>query len=154
MKQITCIALAFLLAGATSDLPATKITEQGKMMTAKGNFEVNLLPKEDVEAPAGRMIINKRYQGDMEGFGVGQMVSKRTKNGTAIYYAIEEFSGSVNSKSGAFTLIHKGYMDKESQFLEVVILDGSGSDELKYISGSMSIVQDGDNHTYELSYKL
>ena len=142
------------LVGAVSHLFATKITEKEKIMSAKGKFEANLVPQKDDEAPAGRMIIKKSYQGDIEGNGVGQMVSKRTESGTAVYFAIEEFSGTVNGKSGAFTLIHKGYMNKESQSLEVVILDGSGSGELKNISGSMSIAQDGDNHTYELNYKL
>lgn len=154
MKQIVCIALILLLAGTVGYSFATKITEKEKTMSAKGKFEVNLIPQKDDEASAGRMIINKSYQGDIEGAGVGQMISKRTESGTAIYFAIEEFSGTVNGKSGAFTLIHKGYMNKESQSLEVIILDGSGNGELKNISGSMSIVQDGDNHTYELSYKL
>lgn len=154
MKQIIRIALMFLLAGAASYSFATKTTEQEEIMSAKGKFEVSLLPKKDDKAPAGRMTINKSYQGDVEGTGVGQMISKRTENGTAIYYAIEEFSGAVHGKSGAFTLIHNGYMNKESQSLEVVILDGSGSGELKNISGSMSIDQDGDTHTYELSYKI
>ena len=43
------------------------------------------------------------------------MISKRTENGTAVYYAIEEFSGSVKGKNGGFTLVHKGHMSKESQ---------------------------------------
>ena len=45
-------------------------------------------------------------------------------------------------------------MSKESQSLEVVILEGSGKGELEHITGSMSIVQDDGNHTYELNYNL
>ena len=123
-------------------------------MSAKGKFEVNLEPQKDEDAPAGRMIIKKTYSGDLIGSGVGQMISKRTDGGSAVYYAIEEFAGKVNGKSGAFTLIHKGFMSKESQSLDVVILEGSGEGELKNITGTMSIVQDGGNHTYELNYKL
>ena len=123
-------------------------------MDAKGTFEVNLTPQDDADSPAGRMVIDKNYLGDMNGSGIGQMISKRTESGTAVYYAIEEFSGSVESKSGAFTLVHKGYMSKESQSLKVVILEGSGSGELENISGSMVIVQDANGHTYELTYEL
>lgn len=123
-------------------------------MSAKGKFEVNLEPQKDEDAPAGRMIIKKTYSGDLIGFGVGQMISKRTDGGSAVYYAIEEFAGKLNGKRGAFTLIHKGFMSKESQSLDVVILAGSGEGELKNINGTMSIVQDGGNHTYELNYKL
>jgi len=124
------------------------------MMSAEGTFEVDLTPQEDVGCPAGRMLIEKTYRGDMNGSGIGQMISKRTENGTAIYCAIEEFSGSVNGKSGGFTLVHKGHMSKEAQSLEVTVLEGSGSGELQTISGSMLIVQDANGHRYELAFEL
>ena len=123
-------------------------------MSAKGTFEVDLQPQADADSPAGRMIINKTYTGDMIGSGKGQMISKSTEDGTAVYYAVEEFSGSVNGRNGAFTLIHKGQMGKETQALDVEILDGSGSGELKNICGSLAINQDSNGHTYELMYKL
>ena len=123
-------------------------------MSANGTFEVDLTPQEDVGYPAGRMLIKKTYLGDANGSGIGQMISKRTENGTAVYYAIEEFSGSVKGKSGGFTLVHKGYMSKETQSLEVTILEGSGSGELQNISGSMLIVQESNGHRYALTFEL
>jgi hypothetical protein len=45
-------------------------------------------------------------------------------------------------------------MSKESQSLEVVIFEGSGSGELENISGSMIIAQDAGGHTYELTFEL
>lgn len=123
-------------------------------MTATGTFEVALTPQEDIDFPAGRMLIKKAYSGGMAGSGVGQMISKRTAEGAAIYYAIEEFSGTLDGKKGGFTLTHKGFMSAESQLLEVVILEGSGSGELQQISGSMTITQSADGHEYELAYEL
>ena len=123
-------------------------------MLANGTFEVDLKPQEDVGFPVGRMLITKTYLGDLSGSGIGQMISKRTENGTAVYCAIEEFSGSVKGKNGGFTLVHKGLMSKESQSLEVTILEGSGSGELQNISGSMQIVQDANGHRYELAFEL
>ena len=123
-------------------------------MTAKGTFEVDLQAQADADAPAGRMVIDKTYSGDMTGSGKGQMISKRTEGGTAVYYAVEEVSGSLKGKNGSFTLIHKGHMSKESQTLDVEILEGSGSGELQNISGSMAITQDSNGHTYELMYEL
>jgi len=123
-------------------------------MTAKGIFEVDLQPQSDGDFPAGRMLIDKTYSGDMTGSGKGQMISKRTESGTAVYYAIEEFSGTVQGKNGAFTLIHKGHMFAESQSLDIKILAGSGGGELDNISGSMAITQDSDGHSYELVYEL
>ena len=82
------------------------------------------------------------------------MISKRTESGVAVYYAVEEFSGSVKGKNGTFTLIHKGYMSKESQSLEVLVLEGSGSGEFESISGSMVITQGPNGHSYEFTYEL
>jgi hypothetical protein len=123
-------------------------------MTLKGEFEVNLLPQQDEEAPAGRMLIDKSYQGNLEGAGTGQMISKRLENGNAAYFAIEEFKGKLNDKSGGFTLIHRGSMNPDAESLVITILEGSGSGELKNISGTMSIDQEGDKHFYELDYSL
>jgi len=102
-------------------------------MIAKGTFEVELQPQADADCPAGRMLINKTYAGDLSGSGRGQMISKRTDDGTAIYYAVEEFVGAINGKNGAFTLIHS---------------------DLAKMSGSMTISQDSDGHFYELEYEL
>jgi hypothetical protein len=123
-------------------------------MIAKGTFDVKLTPQQDEETPAGRMTIYKTFSGEMEGKGKGQMISKRLENGTAVYFAIEEFEGTISGKSCSFTFMHKGAMSKESQSLEITILDGSGSGELETISGSMSVVQDGGAHSYELKYAL
>ena len=124
------------------------------MNSANGHFEVDLAPQVDADAPAGRMVLNKNYRGDMEGSGVGQMISKRTENGTAVYYAIEEFTGSVDGRTGAFTLVHQGSMSADAQSLEVTVLEGSGSGELANIRGSVAITQDENGHRYDLEYEL
>lgn len=123
-------------------------------MSASGTFEVELTPQEDPGFPAGRMLITKTYMGDMSGSGVGQMISKRTENGAAVYFAIEEFSGSVCGRIGGFTLLHKGYMSSDSQSLEVTVLPDSGTGALKDLSGSMLIVQDANGHSYEFTFEL
>jgi len=136
-------------------LPVSADGSKGtEMKLAVGTFEVKLEPQVDEGAPAGRMKIEKQYSKGLVGSGVGQMISKRVDGGAAVYYAIEEFVGSVDGKSGAFTLVHKGYMDAESQSLEVEILSGSGSGELTGISGAMTISQTSGGHSYELSYRL
>ena len=153
-KIIYAYLIIFLSDVSSASFSDNLIAKQEKIMQAKGQFEVKLEPQKDEDAPAGRMIINKTYSGDLIGSGVGQMISKRTAAGSAAYYAIEEFTGSINGKSGTFTLVHKGFMSKESQSLDVLILDGSGSGELKNITGTMEIIQNDGNHSYELNYEL
>lgn len=123
-------------------------------MPASGTFEVKLTPAEDADFPAGRMLISKVYSGDLQGHGTGQMLSKRTGDGTAIYYAVEEFSGTLMGKQGGFTLLHEGYMSEDAQSLDVAILAGSGSGELANITGAMLITQDQAGHAYELTFEL
>lgn len=154
MKKIIYTTLIILLVSIAAPSFSANTIRQEKIMLAKGQFEVNLEPQKDENSPAGRMIINKTYSGDLVGSGVGQMISKRTDTGSAVYYAIEEFTGTVHGTVGAFTIVHKGSMSKESQSLDVVILDGSGDGELVNITGSMKIIQDGGNHSYELNYEL
>ena len=122
-------------------------------MSAHGIFEVNLEPQKDENAPVGRMLINKKYTGDIDGTGIGQMISKRTDNGVAVYFAIEEFEGSVDGKTGSFTLVHTGYMSGETQSLDIKILEGSGRGELGDISGSMDIIVEEGEHKFVLHYE-
>ena len=123
-------------------------------MSAKGSFSVELTPQGDGNFAAGRMIIDKSYTGDLEGTGTGQMISKRIENGAAVYFAIEEFVGTVGGKKGAFTLLHKGFMSSEEQLLEITILQGSGSGELAGIAGTLEITQEDGTHQYRLKYSL
>lgn len=152
MKKLLAVSLLWF--GLSCLTSASEVSNESETMKASGAFEVDLQPQADAGFPAGRMIIDKTYSGDMIGAGVGQMISKRTTGGTAVYYAVEEFSGSVNGKNGAFALLHEGRMTEEAQTLDIQILEGSGSGELENISGSMTITQDSNGHAYELEYDL
>ena len=123
-------------------------------MKAKGTFDVTLDPFEDEHAPAGRMVINKTYRGGLEGTGTGQMLSKRTAEGVAVYSAIEEFVGSVDGQSGSFTLSHHGFMSQEKQTLTIEIIPSSGSAGLATITGSLEINQQDGQHSYVLTYDV
>lgn len=151
-------AISLFILGAALVFTASKIhAEQGrqeKMMEVEGRFDISLEPQEDKETPAGRMLIRKEYIGGLAGNGLGQMLSKRTPSGTAAYSAVEEFSGKLDGKTGTFTLIHQGFMSAEKQELEIYILEGSGTEELATISGTLEIIKEAGTHKYILRYKL
>lgn len=142
-----------LISFSSSSL-ADKNSLMADSKAAEGKFDVVVAAQQDADTPAGRMIIKKSYEGAMQGSGVGQMISKRTQNGNAAYYAIEEFSGVVDGKQGAFTLLHNGRMSSSNSSLVVTILEGSGSGELATISGSLMITETAGLHAYQLIYKL
>lgn len=120
---------------------------------ATGQFTVNILPQQDAIG-AGRMIIEKDYDGELQGVGKGQMLSKQVDGGISVYCAIEEFEGQLGGKSGNFTLLHQGMMSSQTRELSVTVIEGSGGGELSSLTGSMQINQDENSHSYIFEYSL
>ena len=71
---------------------------------ATGTFKVNLTPQQDGPSPAvGRMIIDKKFSGDLEASSEGQMLMASTAvQGSAGYVAIEKVTGTLNGRRGSF----------------------------------------------------
>lgn len=126
-------------------------------MHAKGEFEVKLVPiTDDRTIPlTGRMTIDKEFHGDLEGSSEGQMLSAGTAvSNSAGYVAIERVEGSLNNKKGSFFLQHNAIMDKGKGTLNIIIIPDSGTDELKGITGKLSIEIVNKRHFYDLEYSL
>lgn len=103
----------------------------------------------------GRLAIAKKYHGDLEGTGVGQMLGVRTDvNGSAGYVAMERVTGLLAGRSGTFTLQHSGTMPRGAPKLFITVIPDSGTGEFAGLSGSMVInIVDG-KHFYEFDYQI
>lgn len=127
------------------------------MSHATGTFDVRITPvppESDSAADAhGRMSLSKTFHGGLQGTGQGEMLAVREGQSGA-YVAIERLSGTLDGRSGGFSLVHRGVMDAGGQELSITVVPGSGSGELTGISGvfHLSIV-DGE-HRYVLDYSL
>ena len=122
---------------------------------ATGSFDVALTPCEGDEPAMGRMLINKRYKGDLAGIGKGQMLSSRsTVEGSAGYVAMELFEGSVEDKFGTFVLLHKGLMNRGESTLRISVVPDSGTGELVGITGEMTIDIAEAVHNFAFDYSL
>ena len=122
-----------------------------------GNFEVTLQPQaaeENVGDPSiGRMSIDKRFHGDLDGTSRGEMLSVRTDvAGSAGYVAIERVTGTLQGKQGSFALQHSGIMKRGLPDLTITVIPDSGTGELAGIIGSMRIDNVEGNHTYYFDY--
>jgi len=127
------------------------------MKQAKGSFEVKLTPEDDKsgEAIVGRMSIEKRFQGDIEGTSKGLMVMAGTAvQGSAGYVALEKITGSVAGLSGTFYLQHSGLMNRGVGELTILVVPDSGTDELTGLWGSLDIKIEGGKHFYEFEYDV
>ena len=125
---------------------------------ARGTFEVKLSPQVDGEAGGaslGRMLIDKRFGGDLEATSRGQMLAVRTAvEGSAGYVALEQVEGTLGGRSGGFVLQHSGTMERGTQQLSVTVVPDSGTGGLEGLAGRMSIVVAEGRHSYEFDYTL
>ena len=125
---------------------------------ASGTFEVKLSPQVDGDAGGaclGRMLIDKRFGGDLEATSRGQMLAFRAAvEGSAGYVALEHVEGTLAGRAGGFVLQHSGTMERGAQELSVTVVPDSGTGQLEGLAGRMRIVIAEGRHSYEFDYTL
>jgi hypothetical protein len=123
---------------------------------ARGAFTVDIKPLTPAPAEGlGRFSIDKTLTGDLEGTTKGEMFTGGDpQQGVAGYVAIEVFTGTLAGKHGGFALQHSATMDASGRKMSVIVVPGSGTGELKGISGDFSIEIASGQHAYDLSYTL
>ena len=126
---------------------------------AKGIFEVKATP---VAADAGddtqigRLTLDKKFSGDLEGTSRGQMLGFRSATeGSGGYVAQEKVTGKLGGRSGSFVLQHIGTMKKGSApITNVTVVPDSGTGDFTGIAGVMTIIIAGGKHNYEFAYTI
>jgi hypothetical protein len=125
------------------------------MNKAHGDFEVKLTPQSAADAPIGRMSIDKQFHGDLEATSKGEMLAFMTSvKGSAGYVAMEQVTGALNGRTGAFVLQHTGTMARGDQQQSVTVVPDSGTDELKGLAGKMTIIIANGKHSYDFDYEI
>jgi hypothetical protein len=126
------------------------------MHHAHGTFTVDVRPLTPAPAEGlSRYTINKVIHGDFEGTTKGEMFGAGDpKQGAAGYVAIEMVTGTLNGKQGSFALQHLATMDASGPRMQVIVVPGSGTGELKGIGGTFTIRVENGQHFYEFDYTL
>jgi hypothetical protein len=144
----------FLLGLASLTIAQQKTTSM--TYHAKGTFTVDV--RTIAPAPPeglSRFSIDKQIHGDLEGTSKGEMLSGGDpKQGVAGYVAMELVTGTLQGKKGSFALQHTATMDQSGQKMSVVVVPGSGTSELKGISGRFDIQIANGQHSYDFEYTL
>ena len=126
------------------------------MHHAHGTFTVKMEPA--AASPAEGLTsftMQKQFEGGFTGTGKGEMISAGDyKLGEAGYVAIETVTGTLDGKHGSFALAQMATMDPTGRKLEVVVVPGSGTGELKGIGGIFTIKIENGQHFYDLDYTL
>ncbi|HKD17024.1 MAG TPA: DUF3224 domain-containing protein [Thermoanaerobaculia bacterium] len=147
-----------LVAYESTKLPETvKKEEPAVPHHATGSFDVKMTPQKSEEGSLlARYALDKTYHGPLDGTSRGEMLSAGTavKN-SAGYVAFEQFSGTLDGKTGTFVLQHSATMTRGDGKLSITVVPDSGTGELAGISGSMSIrIEKGGAHFYDFDYTL
>jgi hypothetical protein len=126
---------------------------------ARGSFDVKITPQPPEDKTEGltlgRMLIEKKFQGDLEAVSQGQMLTGMTEaKGSGAYVAIERVTGTLHGRSGSFILHHLGIMERGAPRLDVNVVPDSGTRDLAGIAGAMTIIIAEGKHSYELAYTL
>jgi hypothetical protein len=126
---------------------------------AQGTFEVKLSPQatddKTADGTIGRMLIEKRFRGDLEGASKGEMLTAGTSvKGSAGYVAIERVSGKLHGRSGTFILQHSGTMARGAPQLIITVVPDSGTGQLVGLAGTFDIKITDGKHSYNFEYTL
>ncbi len=100
------------------------------------------------------MRIEKTFTGDIDGHGTVEMLAVQADSGAG-YVALEHIAGTVNGRSGGFSLLHIGTMAGTEQWSRWPVVPGSGTGDLSTIRGEGRIDIDAQGrHTLTLDYDL
>jgi len=131
------------------------------MERAAGSFDVKVTSqKPDTQiaraANLGRLTIDKRFHGDLEGTGKGEMLATQSDvPGSAGYVALERVTGKLKGRSGGFVLQHNATMTRGTPVSSITVVPDSGTGELRGLSGRMTVtVAPEGGHTYEFDFKF
>jgi len=146
--------------GQTNNPSATQTKkETTSTMHAKGPFDVKLSPQTSPELPQGvisRMSIDKTFHGDLEGTSKGEMLAAGSggKGSSGGYVALEQVTATLNGRKGTFVLQHSATMTAGVPQLSIIVVPGSGTDQLAGLSGKMDIIITEGKHSYDFEYTL
>lgn len=126
------------------------------MQHAHGTFTVDVHSLAPAPAEGlARFSIDKQIQGDLEAITKGEMLSGGDpRQGAAGYVAMEVVTGTLHGKHGSFALQHFATMDANGPKMNVIVVPGSGTGDLKGIAGTFVIHIDKGQHSYDLDYTL
>jgi uncharacterized protein DUF3224 len=135
--------------------------QKGAVVTtrASGTFDVKLTPQASTDsasgAAVGRMSIDKKFHGDLEGTSRGEMLSAGTAvRDSAGYVAIEWVSATLGGRSGTFALQHSGTLTRGAPQSAITVVPDSGTGQLVGLAGKFAIQIADGKHSYDFEYTL
>lgn len=148
------VITSFLLAAVIGAPANDSVKKENAVHHATGSFEVKVTP-DPAGSEWGRMDIEKRFAGDLEGTSRGQMLSAFGSVKTSgAYVAVERVTAKLAGRDGTFVLVHRGEMRNGQQTMQITVVPDSGTGGLQGLTGTMQIHVEGGKHSYDFEYEL
>jgi hypothetical protein len=129
-------------------------------MHVSGTFDVKLAPPavDNPHAQAAgitRLGLEKQFHGELQGLSHGEMLASGDPASSGAYVALEKFTGSLQGRSGSFSLVHSAVMNRGvPQNWSVAVVPDSGTGELVGLTGTVRIRIEAGKHFYDFEYTL
>lgn len=106
-------------------------------------------------AKLGRIHIERRFSGALEGSSTAELLTATTPSGSAVYLALDHVRGSLDGREGSFVLRHTGTVSSAGAATEASVIPGSATGALQGLTGTGHIAVDDDGtHRLVLEYEL
>lgn len=108
---------------------------------------------ESPNAPTlSRITVKKTFDGEVKGESVGELLMCASEGGAAGYTIMDRFFIEIENKKGSFVAVHGGMTDEMKASGKIV--PGSGTDNLKGISGTLEFKSDESGKSIILDYSF
>jgi hypothetical protein len=87
-----------------------------------------------------RATVSMSFAGELDGEGSVEWLMGYDEDGTACFVGLERVVGAIDGKRGSFVVQHVGTFDGETARADLLIVPGSGADDLRELSGKGSLV--------------
>lgn len=129
---------------------------------AAGTFSVTEMTPQAYESsvttgtPTGFALMRKEFDGAIDGYAETLFVYAYGETVGGTYVALESFDGTIDGRRGTCNIAHSATTSGTDRSLEMlVIVPGSGTAELRGITGTGSITVDADGtHHLRLDYSV
>lgn len=128
--------------------------------SAKGTFEITSTPHPpDTMTPgldAMRITFHKTFSGGLQGTSVVEMLGMMDRDlGSGAYVALERFTGTVDGRTGSFSLQHSSSMKRGRPEQRIAVVPDSGTGDLQGLTGTMTIdiVEKQHHYTFEHTFE-
>ena len=135
------------------------MSQKGDHMATRANatFTITGWDEAPYDDPPGgpklvRVTVRKTFSGDVTGESTTELLMSKSEDGSAGYVAMERVVGRVGDRAGTFDVQHCAAMGGGSPRAYWFVVPGSGTGELRGLSGEVVYQHDASGARFTLDY--